>query len=242
MLVQCNIIPSLTDPKPEAEPEPARSSLLSRIRKANRFVLGPSDELMYWFSMTNVIVSLASGWLILYQVCTTVNNPCKAELFVFKPWRPKGYFLFEIIINVLVISFWFIWIPMLWVYDHYKYFNSFNAGTVFIRQILMHKDGPRTERVNPGGSSELFNFILQSFEVVSLLWYTTSNDWKGMWFVKCKFQYMNVNPTLFFCRAVWQTVIQDWTNSESSQRVKLCLLGPLISAYISQTNLFISSF
>ena len=30
-----------------------------------------------------------------------------------------GYFFqFEIIINVLVSSFWFIWIPMLWVYDH----------------------------------------------------------------------------------------------------------------------------
>ena len=29
---------------------------------------------------------------------------------------------------------------MLWVYGHYKYFNSFGAGTVFIR--------PRAERVN----------------------------------------------------------------------------------------------
>ena len=28
---------------------------------------------------------------------------------------------FEIIINVLVSSFWFIWIPMSWIYDHYKY-------------------------------------------------------------------------------------------------------------------------
>ena len=28
---------------------------------------------------------------------------------------------------------------MLWVYSHYKYFNSFTAGTVFIRQNLMHK-------------------------------------------------------------------------------------------------------
>ena len=35
---------------------------------------------------------------------------------------------------------------MLWGYDHYKYFNSFSVGTVFIRQnrrrqILTHKDG-----------------------------------------------------------------------------------------------------
>ena len=30
--------------------------------------------------------------------------------------------VFEIIINVLASSFWFIWIPMLWAYGHHKYF------------------------------------------------------------------------------------------------------------------------
>ena len=45
-------------------------------------------------------------------------------------------FQFEIIINVLVSSFRFIWIPMSSVYDHYKYSNSFSAGTVFICQNL----------------------------------------------------------------------------------------------------------
>ena len=34
----------------------------------------------------------------------------------------KEFFQFEIIINVLVISFCLIWIHMLWVYGHYKYF------------------------------------------------------------------------------------------------------------------------
>ena len=34
----------------------------------------------------------------------------------------KGYFQFEIIINVLVRSFCFIWIPMLWGYSHYNFF------------------------------------------------------------------------------------------------------------------------
>ena len=29
-----------------------------------------------------------------------------------------------------------------------KIFHSFSAGTVFIRQILTYKDGPRTERGN----------------------------------------------------------------------------------------------
>ena len=35
----------------------------------------------------------------------------------------KGFFQFELKINVLVGSFRFIWIPMLWVYGHYKYFT-----------------------------------------------------------------------------------------------------------------------
>ena len=48
----------------------------------------------------------------------------------------KGFFQFEIIINVLVSSFWFILIPMFWVYGHYKYFNSFSARTIFIHQYL----------------------------------------------------------------------------------------------------------
>ena len=50
---------------------------------------------------------------------------------------------FEIIINVLVSSSCLIWIPMLWVFNHYKCFNnifSFSAGTVFIRQSLTYKD------------------------------------------------------------------------------------------------------
>ena len=29
-------------------------------------------------------------------------NPYNAELFLYKPWRLKGYFQFEIIINVLI--------------------------------------------------------------------------------------------------------------------------------------------
>ena len=40
----------------------------------------------------------------------------------------------EIIINVLVCSFRFIWIPMLCVYIHYEYFISFSAGINFRRQ------------------------------------------------------------------------------------------------------------
>ena len=49
-------------------------------------------------------------------------NPYNAELILYKSWGPKGLFQFEIIINVSVSSSRFIWIPMLWVYSHYKYF------------------------------------------------------------------------------------------------------------------------
>ena len=52
----------------------------------------------------------------------------------------KLFFQFEIIINVLVISFWFIWIPMLWVYGHYKYVYSYSTGIDFSRQNLTSTD------------------------------------------------------------------------------------------------------
>ena len=73
-------------------------------------------------------------------------NPYNAEIFLYTPWRPKVFSIWSII-NVLFSSFRFIWIHMLWVYGYYKYFNSFSAGIVFRRQILMSKDGPRAERV-----------------------------------------------------------------------------------------------
>ena len=52
----------------------------------------------------------------------------------------KGFFQFEIIIKILLSSLLFIWIPMLWVYGHYKYFNSVSVGNVFIRQNLTSTD------------------------------------------------------------------------------------------------------
>ena len=60
----------------------------------------------------------------------------------------KGFFQFEIVIYGLVISSRLIWIPVLWVHGHYRYFNSFSAGTVFIRKTLTYKYSPRTEKVN----------------------------------------------------------------------------------------------
>ena len=51
-------------------------------------------------------------------------------------------FHIEIIINVLVGSFRFIWIHMSWVYRHYKYCILPVLGIDFWCQILTSKDGP----------------------------------------------------------------------------------------------------
>ena len=40
----------------------------------------------------------------------------------------KGFFQFEIILNVLFSSFRFIWKPVLGVYGHYKYFLHLQRG------------------------------------------------------------------------------------------------------------------
>ena len=45
-------------------------------------------------------------------------NPYNTELILYKSWKPKGSNQFKSIINVLVSFFWFIRIPVLWVYDH----------------------------------------------------------------------------------------------------------------------------
>ena len=43
----------------------------------------------------------------------------------------KGFSHFEIILNVLVSSYRFIWIPVFCVYGNYKYFYSYSAGIDF---------------------------------------------------------------------------------------------------------------
>ena len=80
----------------------------------------------------------------LHRSCYVLPS-CTASQFLqekrgWKPWRPKRFFQFEIIINVLVSSFRFIWTPMSWVYGHYKYFNSYSAGIDFSRQNLPSTD------------------------------------------------------------------------------------------------------
>ena len=52
---------------------------------------------------------------------------------------------------VLVSSFRFIWIPLLWIYGHNKYLLF--AGIDFTRQIMSFKVGPRSERVKSSSAN-----------------------------------------------------------------------------------------
>ena len=78
------------------------------------------------------------GWAVRQTFQLTllqVIDPWSDELICKKTSQPN-----EIIINVLVSSFRFIWIPMLWVYGNYKYFYSYSAGIDFSRQNLTSTD------------------------------------------------------------------------------------------------------
>ena len=48
-----------------------------------------------------VVVRFIQGALVQVNLITSVD-PLTAELFLYKPWRPKVFFQFEILINVLV--------------------------------------------------------------------------------------------------------------------------------------------
>ena len=56
--------------------------------------------------------------------------------------KDKGIFHIEIIINVLVKFFSFIRMPMLWVYDHYKFV------ILLMRDRLKTSESASTGRVN----------------------------------------------------------------------------------------------
>ena len=61
-------------------------------------------------------------------------NPWSAESFYINN-REERFFS-----NVLVSSFRFIWIPMLWINDHYKFVYFYSAGVDFSRQNLTSTD------------------------------------------------------------------------------------------------------
>ena len=95
--------------------------------------------------------------------CWPNINLYNTELILYKPWRSKGLFQFEIIINVLVSSFRFIWIPMLWV----------SAGNVCKRQNLTSTD-VRFWRIK---TLPALKWVIQ--RVVWILWLSGSILWLG---------------------------------------------------------------
>ena len=95
------------------------------------------------FTVTSTIVLYIVMW---YQNTASRyihGNPHNAEIFLYYPWNSKGVFQFEIIINAIGSSFRFLYMPL--VYGHYKYFNSFSVGIVFICQNRFSNE---TERAN----------------------------------------------------------------------------------------------
>ena len=94
-------------------------------------------------SSFNIITSLHSSQVWPEQI---LNN-LSAEMVLYKSRDQMVFFQFDIIGNILVSSFFFIWIPIFWVYGHYNLFSSFSVWTDFRRQNLTSKVGPRAEIV-----------------------------------------------------------------------------------------------
>ena len=117
--------------------------LTTRIfRRILRLKFYEFDEIIF---TENYIKISTNPWHVFLIGFSNIKiNPWSIGILSYKPWTPKFFFQFEVIIsniyrevNVLVSSFCFIWIPMLWFYGHNIYFNSFSAGIDFIRQNLM---------------------------------------------------------------------------------------------------------
>ena len=87
-----------------------------------------------------VLQMLLFEWQIKTDIYVTSALALKALTYFRNNYWEQFFFQFEIIINVLFSSFRFIWIPILWVYDLYKYFYSYSAGIDFRRQNLTSTD------------------------------------------------------------------------------------------------------
>ena len=97
-----------------------------------------------------------------------IHEPFKREIFVYKPWRSKGFLQFEIIINCFARSLCFICIPMLWVYCHYQnviFFWPYFGGKIWV-WLWRLKIRRQIMTFNPL-TAKLFNLNFHPLEVVS---------------------------------------------------------------------------
>ena len=86
---------------------------------------------------------------------TVLSNPVTLKRWNMSVWtmETKGVFQFEISINVFFGSSRFMWIPIIWVCSHYKYFiltvrgSTFNDHQHLTSESDVHRVYPRTVRV-----------------------------------------------------------------------------------------------
>ena len=95
-----------------------KNALISAVQQASACQPVRQIDLSRWVHVSPLQVNYHRQFGYIIPLTLT------SWIILYKPWRPKGLFQFEIIINVFVSSFWFIWIPMLWVYGLYKYLCS----------------------------------------------------------------------------------------------------------------------
>ena len=71
-----------------------------------------------------LVLSLGGIWSSEISDQSVINSlTLEAMNFYINHENQRFFFKFDININVLVTFIWFIWIPMLWVYGHYKSFT-----------------------------------------------------------------------------------------------------------------------
>ena len=85
-----------------------------------------------WGYIFDLIIPLNNKDIIRHAIINP--SPLKFWNMFIQTKSPKGYLQFEIIINVLVNPLRFIWLHVLWVDVHYKYFDSYSVGIGFRRQ------------------------------------------------------------------------------------------------------------
>ena len=115
---------------------PSQSTLPCHCKAIHKHLYYPSNHAML-NRYCLILFQRLGRWPNIEPTCVCwLFRIVSAELPCKKHRNQKVFFQFEIIINVLVSSYWFIWIPMVWVYGHYKYLYSYSAGIDFSRQNL----------------------------------------------------------------------------------------------------------
>ena len=86
-------------------------------------------------------------------------NPYNLERLFIKPWEPWVFSIFSIIIPILVSCIRLIWIPMLWVYDHYIYIYIKFSTVPALKGLTAF---------SPGGASSIIRIGFPSLVPISI--------------------------------------------------------------------------